>query len=855
MTGRPALLVVGHGMVANKLVEYLVRRGGTACWDVVIVGEEPQGAYDRVHLSSLFEDGRVEDLCLTSPEVAADPAVTVLCADRVAVLDRASHVAETVSGLRLTYDTAVLATGSVPFVPPIPGRDLPGCFVYRTVDDVGAIRAWAAGRARGVVVGGGLLGLEAANALRLCGLAIDVVEVAPRLMPAQVDDIGGALLRRRIEDLGVAVHTSTRIASVSSGGDGAVEGVDLVAAGDGLPLGHLATEMVVFAAGIRPRDDLARSSGLEVGERGGVVVDDQCRTSDPEIFAIGECALAAGRTHGLVAPGYQMARVVADTLTGQEGAFRGGDTPTKLKLLGVDVASFGDAHAAEAGAATIVFTDQVAMVHKRLVVDQEGRITGGVLVGDASGFEAMVAMAAGDARTPDVPALLIGPASGPAGAAAGPLVLADTATICSCENVAKGTISDAITGCVAASGNADVASIKAVTRAGTGCGGCVPQLADLIRSELADHGIAMSDRLCEHFPQSRRELFELARVGRIGSFSELIARWGTGGGCEVCKPTAASIFASLATGHILDGEGAGIQDSNDHFLANLQRDGTYSVVPRVPGGEITPEKLIILGEVARDHGLYVKLTGGQRIDLLGARIDALPAIWARLVDAGFESGHAYGKAVRTVKSCVGTSWCRYGVQDSTAMAIQLELRYRGLRSPHKVKMAVSGCARECAEAQSKDVGVIATERGWNLYVCGNGGTRPRHADLLAEDLDTETLVRYVDRFLMFYVRTAGRLQRTSGWLDAMEGGIDHLRRVVVEDVLGVGAELESDIDRHVDTYRCEWTETLEDPLRLRRFRTFVNSDAPDPDIVMVEERSQPRPAHEWERVELVAGRR
>jgi nitrite reductase (NADH) large subunit len=360
-------------------------------------------------------------------------------------------------------------------------------------------------------------------------------------------------------------------------------------------------------------------------------------------------------------------------------------------------------------------------------------------------------------------------------------------------------------------------------------------------------GLAVRTSLCEHFAYTRQELFDLVRVTRIRSFRELLDRHGSGGGCEVCKPAVASMLASLGSGYILDGEQASLQDTNDHFLANLQKNGTYSVVPRVPGGELTPEQLIVLGEVARDFGLYTKITGGQRVDLFGARVDELPLIWSRLVAAGFESGHAYGKALRTVKSCVGEAWCRYGVQDSTSLAIALELRYRGLRAPHKLKSAVSGCARECAEAQGKDFGIIATERGWNLYVCGNGGMRPQHAVLLGESLDTDTLVRTIDRFLMFYVRTADHLERTATWFNKLEGGIEYLRRVVFDDALGICDDLDAAMAEHVATYECEWRATLDDPVRLRRFRSFVNTDAVDSEVVFVTERGQPRPARPEER--------
>jgi nitrite reductase (NADH) large subunit len=540
-----------------------------------------------------------------------------------------------------------------------------------------------------------------------------------------------------------------------------------------------------------------------------------------------------------------MARVVAQQLLGERDAtFVGGDLSAKLKLLGVDVASFGDAFATTPGAHAITFVDPLSKVYKKLVVDAAGeQVLGGILVGDASAYQVLVQMSRGDMPTPEHPERLIVPATDGKSVAVGVGALPGDATICSCNRVTK----DSVCAAVAADGLTDVGAIKRATSAGTTCGGCVPLLTDILKDELRRAGATVDDSLCEHFAYTRQELFEIVRVGRIVSFSELLASHGRGLGCEICKPAVASMLASLSTGYILDGEQAALQDTNDHFLANLQRDGTYSVVPRVPGGEITPDQLIAIGNVAKEFGLYTKITGGQRIDLFGARVDQLPSIWARLIDAGMESGHAYGKALRTVKSCVGQTWCRYGVRDSTAMAVRLELRYRGLRAPHKLKSAVSGCVRECAEAQGKDFGVIATERGWNLFVAGNGGMRPRHADLLAEDLDDDTLIRYIDRFLMFYIRTADRLERTSTWLEKLPGGIERLREVVIDDSLGIAAELEAEMERHVAGYECEWAATLADPVRMRRFRTFVNDDRPDPSIVMVREREQHRPAYRDEK--------
>jgi nitrite reductase (NADH) large subunit len=827
------LVVAGHGMVGHRMVEALIGRDVARQWQIVVLAEEGRPAYDRVALSSYVDSWDAQTLALPAVD---DNRVELRLGDPCVAIDRRKRRVRTASGHRVAYDALVLATGSAPFVPPVPGHDLPGCYVYRTPEDLDAIRAaaqramrtTAAGRRSGVVVGGGLLGLEAAHALRQLGLSPHVVEIAPRLMPMQVDEGGGALLRRFVEDLGVRVHCGNATQAIE-----ADRGRLLVRLSEGT---ELDTDVVVFSAGVRPRDALARDAGLPVGERGGVLVDNRCRTSDEDIWAIGECAAVEGRCYGLVAPGYTMAEVVADRLLGGNATFPGADMSTKLKLLGVDVASFGDAHGTTEGALEVVHNDPIAGRYAKLVVSDDARtLLGGVLVGDAEAYGTLRALVG--AELPADPGALISPS----GAELDPSALPAGAQVCSCHAVTVEAIGAAVTqqGCTT------VPALKECTKAGTGCGSCLPMLKKL----LAAHGVEQSKALCEHFTHSRAELYEIIAATRIRTFSELVDKHGKGRGCDLCKPAVASILASLSgvlspRSHILDGEQATLQDTNDHFLANLQRNGTYSVIPRIPGGEVTPEKLIVIGEVARDFGLYTKITGGQRIDMFGARVEQLPAIWRRLVDAGFESGHAYGKALRTVKSCVGTDWCRYGVQDSVGMAISLELRYRGLRAPHKLKSAVSGCARECAEARSKDFGVIATETGWNLYVCGNGGFRPRHADLLVSDVDTETLVRTIDRFLMFYVRTADRLQRTAPWLEDMEGGLDHLRDVIVHDSLGICTELDAAMEAHVAGYSDEWRGVLEDPDKLARFTSFVNAPGtPDPSIEFVQERGQPTPAH------------
>ncbi|MFG2137494.1 nitrite reductase large subunit NirB [Streptomyces sp. NPDC048650] len=844
----PTLALIGHGMVGQRFLEELADRGVTERVRVVVLCEEPRPAYDRVRLTSYFAGRTPDELSLVEPDFMARHGIELLLGDPATAVDRAARTVTARSGRTVRYDTLVLATGSYPFVPPVPGKDSAGCFVYRTIEDLLAIEEYAKDARTGVVVGGGLLGLEAAGALKGLGLRTHIVEFGPRLMGLQVDEGGGRALRRTVEGMGLEVHTGVGGTEIVADGAGALTAMGL---SDG---SRIDTDLVVFSAGVRPRDQLARDCGLPVGERGGIVVDEWCRTDDPAVYAVGECALAGdGRVYGLVAPGYDMARVAADGIArqlggghGQPAGFTGADLSTKLKLLGVDVASFGDAQGATEGSLDVVYSDARSGVYKKLVIGQGGELLGGVLVGDAEAY-GMLRPLTGSVP-PLAPEELVLPAGAGAPAALGPGALPDEAVVCNCHNVTKGAIRSAVTehSC------GTVPEVKKCTKAGTGCGSCVKVLTTLVNDELEASGVSVETGLCGCFPHTRAELYEIVRTLGLTTFAELLDSHGRPSarhrdGCEICKPTVGSIIASLAPsvgadGYVLDGEQAALQDTNDHFLANLQRNGSYSIVPRIPGGEVTPEKLIVIGEVARDFGLYTKITGGQRIDLFGARVDQLPQVWARLVAAGFESGHAYGKALRTVKSCVGQTWCRYGVQDSVRMAIDLELRYRGLRSPHKLKSAVSGCARECAEARGKDFGIIATSNGWNLYVGGNGGADPRHADLLAQDLSDAELVRLIDRFLMFYIRTADRLERTSAWLERIEGGLDHVRDVVVHDSLGLCDELEALMAAHVSHYRDEWAETLDDPERLARFVSFVNApDAPDPSVRFVPERDQVKP--------------
>ncbi|MBF7073600.1 nitrite reductase large subunit [Glaciecola sp. MH2013] len=837
------VLVIGNGMVGHHFVEQLREQHPKA--SIRVLSGEPRLAYDRVHLSEFFSGKTAEDLAMTTEAHYDSLGISYSTNAWVNDINREAKTVSCANGESYAYNNLVLATGSYPFVPPIPGNDQEHCLVYRTIEDLHSIEASAKVSKTGVVVGGGLLGLEAANALKEAGLQTHVVEFAPQLMAVQLDESGGRVLRDKITELGVEVHTQKATTEIVAGESSRYR----MNFADG---SFLETDMILFSAGIRPSDTLAREFDIAVGERGGIEIDNYCVTSDSSIYAIGECALWQQRIFGLVAPGYSMARAavshIVNGVSDSTVAFEGADMSTKLKLMGVEVGSIGDAHAKTEGALTYTYENQPLGIYKKIIVDASQKaLLGAVLVGDTSDYDTLLQYALNGIELPEAPEALILPASADAAPALGADALPMQATVCSCHNVSKADVVSAID-----DGNCDLASVKSCTKASSGCGGCAALLKNVVDSELEKRGVEVKKDICEHFAYSRQELFHIIKVEGIRSFEELIAKHGNGLGCEVCKPAAGSIFASVYNDFILKQSLVGLQDTNDTYLGNMQKDGTYSVVPRVAGGEITPERLILLGEVARDYKLYTKITGGQRVDLFGARVEDLPDIWQRLVDGGFETGHAYAKALRTVKSCVGSTWCRYGVQDSVGKAIDLENRYKGLRAPHKIKFAVSGCTRECAEAQSKDIGVIATEHGWNLYVCGNGGMKPRHGDLFATDLDDVTLVKYIDRILSFYVKTADRLQRTSVWMENMEGGLAYLQDVVINDSLGICEELEAQMETVVDTYQCEWKTAIENPESRKRFRQFVNSQKADVNIAFVEERGQIRPATEEEKRSIVS---
>jgi len=815
---KPTLIVIGNGMVGYKFCEKLVAK--SSAFNIIVFGEEPRPAYDRVHLSEYFNGKTAEDLSLSTNSWYAEHDILLHLGDPIQEINRTDKTVHSLLGITIKYDYLVLATGSSAFVPDIPGVEKEGVFVYRTIEDLELIRSYAPKVKAGAVMGGGLLGLEAAKALMDLGIAeTHIIEFAPRLMPRQIDSAGSAMLQSKLRELGLNIHLNKSTSYVS--GDYKIETLQFT------DESVLAVDMLVISAGIRPRDELAKLSGLQIGTRGGIIVNEKMQTNDSCIFAIGECALYEGMIYGLVAPGYEMAEIVVNQLTNGSKLFYGYDMSTKLKLIGVDVASFGDAFITEPDCRTIVFEDTHKGIYKRINISTDGKqLLGGILIGDADAYNMLLQTVNNKIILPPNPEdLILGLRGGAENEGAGVMSLPDDALICSCEAVNKATICSSVTDL----GITTIDGIKKCTKAGTGCGGCVPLIKDLIAGTMKANGQYIKNVICEHFEYSRQELFDLVKINEIKNYDLVLDHFGKGDGCEVCKPAVASILSSLWNDVIVKQDT--IQDSNDRFLANIQKGGTYSVVPRIPGGEITPDKLIVLGQVAKKYGLYTKITGGQRIDMFGAHLNDLPAIWEELIDAGFESGHAYGKALRTVKSCVGSTWCRFGLHDSVSFAIEIEERYKGIRAPHKIKGGVSGCVRECAEAQAKDFGIIATEKGWNLYVCGNGGSKPQHAQLLATDIDKETLVKYLDRFLMFYIKTAEPLSRTATWLNKMDGGLSYLKNVVVNDSLGLAEQLEKEMQSLVDTYHCEWKEVIDDPVLRKRFTHFINApEEKDPSV-------------------------
>ena len=788
-------------------------------------------------------------------------------------------VVSTSRGDTVPYDILVLATGSDALLPRhTPGHDAKGVFVYRTIDDLEKLIAYADGckGSTGAVVGGGLLGLEAAKAmmdLETFG-KVKLIERNRWVLSRQLDADAGGMVVELVTKLGLDVLLSKRVGKIEVDEENAVKGVVFE---DGEKMD---CKCLMFGIGIKARDELARRSSIKCADRGGgIVIDPSLMTSHKDVYAIGECASWESQTYGLIAPGIEMADVLAFNLTQAKvhttRKFKRPDLSTKLKLLGVEVASFGDFFADRDGpkdlpvrriatkknagdgpqdrvrsitdgpppppVKALTYKDPFSAVYKKYLFTLDGKyLLGGMMIGDTKDYVKLVPMVKNHKQLEVPPSeFIIGASKGDDDDASD---LTNDTQICSCHNVTKGDVAKVVQDGSCKS----IGDVKSCTKAGTGCGGCMPLVQSIFNAEMKAMGTEVLNHLCPHFAYSRADLFNIIFVKKLKTFADVMKECGKepeSVGCEACKPALASILASLYNQHIVDKPLHGLQDTNDKFLANIQRNGTFSVIPRVSAGEITADKLIVIGNVAKKYGLYCKITGGQRIDMFGAKKQDLISIWTELVNGGMESGHAYAKSLRTVKSCVGTTWCRFGIGDSVGMAVRLEERYKSIRSPHKLKGGVSGCVRECAEAQNKDFGLIATEKGFNIFVGGNGGAKPRHSELLAKDVPPDDVVPILDRYLMFYMRTADKLQRTARWVEQLPGGIKYLREVVLEDKLGICAELEKQMQELIGTFFCEWTEVINNPERQNAFRQFGNTTDTLETVEKVDERGQSRPAY------------
>ncbi|MGL1933457.1 MAG: nitrite reductase large subunit NirB [Fibrobacterales bacterium] len=823
------VLVVGNGMVGLKFCEKLRELDTDNRYQIITFSEEGFPAYDRVHLSEYFNGKTVDDLILSPVEWYINNNIEIYINESVIKINKEFKTALTSTDRVFEYDHLIMATGAAAYVPPFPGKDKKGVYVYRNIADLENIEEFAKKAESAAVIGGGLLGLEAAKSFKDLGVTTHIINNGTKMMPRQLDDAGAALLNTKIRKLKIKTHFERHTV--------AIEGKEHVEALRFKDNSTLPIDIVLISTGIYPRDELAKESGIETGERGGIIINDHLQTNDPNVYAIGDCALHDGIMYGLIAPGYKMAQVLAERLTGKDSTFQAMDSSTRLKLFGVDVSSIGDPLKKSPRYKEVSIMNESTGIYKKIVTDKiTNTLIGAILVGDNSDYNKLYQYYIEKTPLPPVAESLL-------------IQTGDTdnsfdlkGQICSCANVSYGDVAKAIE-----DGAGDANEIKKITGAGSGCGSCMSLVKQFHSDYIEKAGGSIDKSVCEHFSYSRIELAQIIRTTGARSFHDIITSHGNGGsGCELCKPAIASILASYTNDHILLEDLAALQETNDRYLGNIQKNGTYSVVPRVPGGEILPEQLIAIGQVAQEFKLYTKITGGQRVDLFGARLEDLPIIWEKLIAVGLESGHAYAKSLRTVKSCVGSTWCRYGVQDSVKMAIDLENRYKGIRTPHKVKMAVSGCARECAEAQSKDVGVIATESGWNLYLCGNGGMKPAHAVLFATDIDDATLVQYIDRFMMYYIRTADKLTRTASWFENLPGGLEHLQDVIMKDSLKICTDLDREMAYLVDTFQCEWTTAVTTPEIRKTFRSFINSNAKDETIQFVEVRGQIKPILEKE---------
>jgi nitrite reductase (NADH) large subunit len=767
---RPHLVVIGNGMAGCRAVEEILARKPDL-FRITIFGAEPHVNYNRIMLSPVLAGEKTfDEIIINDRAWYDDNCIDLIVDDPIITIERDARTVTSRSGHKVAYDQLLIATGSDPVIIPVPGRDLPGVISFRDMKDVDTMVAAADAGGDAVVIGGGLLGLEAAHGLSLRGMKVTVLHLMPTLMERQLDEAAGWLLKQELETRGQIILTGADTAEIL--GEDAVEAVRLK---DGT---LIPASLVVMAVGIRPNVALARAAGLEVGR--GIKVDDHLVTSDPAILAVGECVEHDGEVYGLVAPLWEMCRALADGLTARPSGYSGSVTSTKLKVSGIDLFSAGD-FSGGGECEDIVLRDAARGVYKRLVV-RDDRLVGAVLYGDTADGNWYFDLLRTQADIGDVREHLIFGRAFAEGGGVDPrdavAALPDSAEICGCNGVCKG----AITGAIAEKGLATLDDVRAVTKASASCGSCTGLVETLLALALGDEysGERAVKTMCKctsfGHDDVRREILAQA----MKSIPEVMQRlhWTTPDGCSSCRPALNYYLLCAWPGDYVDDQQS--RFVNERLHANIQKDGTYSVVPRMWGGITSPRELRAIADVVEKYEAgMVKVTGGQRLDIFGIRKEDLPAVWADLNAAGMVSGHAYGKALRTVKTCVGSEWCRFGTQDSTGLGVKLERMSWGSWMPHKFKMAVSGCPRNCAEATIKDFGVICVDSGYELLVGGNGGIKLRGTDLLCKVETEEEALEYSAAFVQLYREEARYLERTAPWIERV--GVEYVRRRIVED--------------------------------------------------------------------------
>jgi nitrite reductase (NADH) large subunit len=803
MTVKQKLVVIGNGMAGARLVEDVVARGGGDKFDIVIFGEEPYGNYNRILLSSVLSGTHdPKDIFINPLDWYDENNVTLHAGVRVTGIDRENREVHGANAVNERYDHLVIATGSSPFVPPLEGLEREdgegfkdGVFVFRTLDDCGLITRFAEGGKRAAVIGGGLLGLEAARGLLNLGAEVHVVHLMSHLMEVQLDADAGAMLKRTMETMGVKVHLNKATTAILSSGRGSdyVSGLQFK---DG---SQLDCDMVVISAGIRPNVAIARDSGLSV-ERGIVVGDDLKCVNNSSIYAVGECAQHQGQVYGLVAPLWEQTAVLADRLTGQNpnAAYQGSKVSTKLKVMGIELAVMGKKEP-EGSDEVVSYSESGRGIYKKLIV-RDGQLAGAILLGDGANVPSLWQAFDRGTQLPENRAALLFSLAREDGT----IETADmpgSAQVCNCNGVSKGQILIAV--------NAGHRSLKAVcdaTRAGTGCGSCKPLVQNIL--ELACDGLFVEDASVHYYVPGvglkKLELIQAIKDQNLRSVSAVFNALAGGKEDPASKVGLASLLSTIWGKDYEDERDA--RFINDRVHANIQKDRTFSVVPRIYGGVTSPDELRRIAYVSEKYDVkMVKITGGQRIDLLGIRKEDLPNVWR---DLGMPSGHAYTKAFRTCKTCVGTEFCRYGVGDSTSLGVKIEKRFQGIESPHKMKLATAGCPRNCSEATTKDLGAVAIEGGaWEIYIGGAAGSRVRKGDLLVTVETHDDVLKYMGRFMQYYRENAKYLERTYGFVERV--GIEKLRRILVEDSEAICDRLDADMQAAVEAYVDPWQEAVE----------------------------------------------